>query len=138
MDPSSATDAEIVACSLEDPATFAEIRSSTGTTERSTASSEPGGESQADDRAAEVFRIAFERRGDYDLDQPSAKPWLFGIASNLTRPHRRGTTRGERLRERAAGRERRIVRPEQRLDVRSRLHRAGGGPGPTPSGDGQD
>ena len=29
------------------------------------------------------FLIAFDRRGRYDLGQPDAAPWLYGIASNL-------------------------------------------------------
>jgi len=48
----------------------------------------------------EVFRIAFERRWSYRPDRPSARPWLYGIASNLVLKHRRGVAR----RIRATGR----------------------------------
>jgi RNA polymerase sigma factor (sigma-70 family) len=37
----------------------------------------------------EVFRVAFERRESYDLDRPMARPWLYGIATNLLAKHRR-------------------------------------------------
>lgn len=43
----------------------------------------------ADDLAAETFAIAFDRRGSYDRSWPNARPWLYGIAANLIRQHRR-------------------------------------------------
>ena len=43
----------------------------------------------AEDLAIETFAIAFGRRGSYDPTQDSARPWLFGIAINLLRHHRR-------------------------------------------------
>ncbi|RMI41207.1 sigma-70 family RNA polymerase sigma factor [Actinomadura harenae] len=47
----------------------------------------------ADDVAAETFLIAFDRRGDYDLRRPDARPWLYGIASNLIARRRRAEAR---------------------------------------------
>ena len=41
----------------------------------------------ADDIAAETFLIAFRRRDTYDLSRPDARPWLYGIASNLISRH---------------------------------------------------
>jgi RNA polymerase sigma factor (sigma-70 family) len=41
----------------------------------------------------EVFRIAYERRKAFDSGRASALPWLYGIASNLLRKHRRGEAR---------------------------------------------
>jgi RNA polymerase sigma-70 factor (ECF subfamily) len=41
----------------------------------------------------DIFRIAFERRGAYDLSRPTARPWLYGIATNLVAKHRRGEAR---------------------------------------------
>ena len=41
----------------------------------------------------EVFRIAFEKRAGYDPDRPSARPWLYGIATNLLAKHRRREAR---------------------------------------------
>jgi len=43
----------------------------------------------ADDLASETFVVAFRRRADFDAAQGSARPWLFGIATNLVRHHRR-------------------------------------------------
>ena len=31
----------------------------------------------------ELFRVAFERRGAFDLERASARPWRYGIATNL-------------------------------------------------------
>ena len=31
----------------------------------------------------ETFLVAFGRRDGYDPDQPSARPWLYGIATRL-------------------------------------------------------
>jgi len=43
----------------------------------------------ADELASETFLIAFHRRATYDTGQDDARPWLFGIATNLVRSHRR-------------------------------------------------
>jgi RNA polymerase sigma factor (sigma-70 family) len=43
------------------------------------------GEELAADLASETFAIAFRRRVDYDRTRPDARPWLVGIAINLTR-----------------------------------------------------
>jgi len=43
----------------------------------------------ADDIASETFLVAFRRRDRYDLAYRSARAWLFGIATNLIREHRR-------------------------------------------------
>ncbi|GAA3219909.1 RNA polymerase sigma factor [Dactylosporangium siamense] len=47
------------------------------------------GHSVADDLNAETFLVAFRRRARYDLAQPDARPWLFGIATNLVHRQRR-------------------------------------------------
>jgi RNA polymerase sigma factor (sigma-70 family) len=56
----------------------------------------------ADDLAAETFLVAFDRRRRYDLAYPSARPWLYGIASNLVARHRRAELRRYRALARAA------------------------------------
>jgi DNA-directed RNA polymerase specialized sigma24 family protein len=43
----------------------------------------------ADDLAAEVFTIAFAQRQRYDLARECARPWLYGIATNLVGSYRR-------------------------------------------------
>jgi RNA polymerase sigma factor (sigma-70 family) len=49
-----------------------------------------------EDLAAETFRLAFDRRGTYELDRADAGPWLLGLANNLIRNHLRGCDRGRR------------------------------------------
>jgi len=49
--------------------------------------------SVADDLASDVFLTAFRRRADFDADQLSARPWLYGIAHNLLRSAYRGHSR---------------------------------------------
>ena len=51
------------------------------------------GQSRADDVASETFLIAFDRRRRYDVAHPNARPWLYGIASNLIARHHRAETR---------------------------------------------
>jgi RNA polymerase sigma factor (sigma-70 family) len=43
----------------------------------------------ADDLTAEVFLAAFAKRQRYDAARESARPWLYGIATNLISTHRR-------------------------------------------------
>lgn len=51
------------------------------------------GTPDADDLAGDVFRVAFERRHDFDVGAESARPWLYGIATNLVRSARRSERR---------------------------------------------
>jgi RNA polymerase sigma-70 factor (ECF subfamily) len=55
----------------------------------------------ADDLTAETFLIAFRRRHRYDLSRPDARPWLYGIATNLVGQHRRDEAHRLRLRRAA-------------------------------------
>ncbi len=41
----------------------------------------------------DVFRIAFEKRSAYDCNRANARPWLYGIATNLLAHHRRSEAR---------------------------------------------
>jgi DNA-directed RNA polymerase specialized sigma24 family protein len=41
------------------------------------------GADAADDVVAETFLLAFGQRDRYDLSRASARPWLYGIATNL-------------------------------------------------------
>ena len=68
----------------------------------------------AEDLLSEVYRIAFERRGDYDLARVSARPWLYGIAANLVARSGRDTAR--RLRATAAA----AARPDYSEDPAER------------------
>jgi len=51
------------------------------------------GRDAADDLVAETFLVAFRQRGRYDPDQPSARPWLYGIATRLVSRRRRDEVR---------------------------------------------
>ena len=53
----------------------------------------------AHDLVAEVFLIAWRRRA-IAPDEPNLRPWLFKVASNVLRNHRRGAARRMRLHER--------------------------------------
>lgn len=47
----------------------------------------------AEDVASETFLIAFDRRNTFDMSCPDARPWLYGIASNLVARHVRTESR---------------------------------------------
>jgi RNA polymerase sigma-70 factor (ECF subfamily) len=59
------------------------------------------GDGPADDVAAETFLAAFAQRDRYDARRPQARAWLYGIATNLLRRHRRTEARAYRAIERA-------------------------------------
>lgn len=47
----------------------------------------------ADDIVAETFLLAFRQRDRYDQSRADARPWLYGIATNLIGRHRRAEVR---------------------------------------------
>jgi RNA polymerase sigma factor (sigma-70 family) len=51
------------------------------------------GAAVADDVVAETFLAAFRQRQRYDLARLDARPWLYGIATNLIGRHRRTEAR---------------------------------------------
>ena len=51
------------------------------------------GRENAEDLGAETFIVAFSARNRYDLSRANALPWLYGIATNLIRRHRRTEVR---------------------------------------------
>lgn len=59
---------------------------------------------EAEGLLGEVFRIAFERRGTFDRERESARPWLYGIASKLVAKHHRSEARRLRATARLAAR----------------------------------
>ena len=56
----------------------------------------------ADELASETFVRAFAARARYDRGRVDASPWLYGIATNLLRGHRRAEARRMRAYARAA------------------------------------
>src|SRR5580700_5756294 len=55
------------------------------------------GRQVADDLVAETFLTAFAKRDRYDLGYSDARPWLYGIATNLVGQHRRDEVRQYRI-----------------------------------------
>ena len=51
------------------------------------------GEDAADDLVAETFLLAFRQRDRYDMSRADARPWLYGIVTNLIGRHRRAEVR---------------------------------------------
>jgi RNA polymerase sigma-70 factor (ECF subfamily) len=95
-DPSrEPTDAALIAASRTDPERFAALfRRHAPAIMRYTV--RRLGQDPADDIVAETFLVAFRRRGAYDAARPDARPWLYGIATNLIRRHRRAEVRALR------------------------------------------
>ncbi|WP_378251761.1 RNA polymerase sigma factor [Actinomadura gamaensis] len=82
------TDAATIERSLDEPERFADVFDRYYDAIHGYAARRLG-PAAADDVAAETFLIAFDRRAGYDLARPDARPWLYGIASNLiARRHR--------------------------------------------------
>ncbi len=51
------------------------------------------GQDAAEDIVAETFLLAFRQRDSYDSGRTDARPWLYGIATNLIGRHRRAEIR---------------------------------------------
>ncbi len=79
----------------------------------------------ADDLAAEVFTIAFAQRQRYDLARECARPWLYGIATNLAGTYRRQEQRRYRALARADAQ---AVAPSDEDLVTERVSAAAAGP----------
>ena len=59
----------------------------------------------ADDLTAETFLRAFKGRRNFEVSEGDVAPWLFGIATNLVRHHRRDEQRRFRIARDVAVRE---------------------------------
>ncbi|MGX6604491.1 RNA polymerase sigma factor [Micromonosporaceae bacterium Da 78-11] len=57
------------------------------------------GEQHADDLVGETFLTAFRRRDSFRPEHRDARPWLYGIATNLIAQHRRDEVRAYRLQQ---------------------------------------
>jgi RNA polymerase sigma factor (sigma-70 family) len=78
----------------------------------------------AEELAAETFTRALRGLTRYDDDRPDALPWLYGIAANLARRHRRTELR----RLRAYARTGRDPLLDEHADAPARLDAAAAGP----------
>jgi len=98
------------------------------------------GRSAADDLVAEAFLAAYRDRARFDPDRGEVRSWLFGIATNLARRHRRSELRGLAAVARAAGLA--LVpadepgrRVPERVDAAERVARMAGALAALPPGD---
>jgi RNA polymerase sigma factor (sigma-70 family) len=79
----------------------------------------------ADDLAAEVFVVAFAQRGRYDLARDCARPWLYGIATNLAGSYQRREQRRYRALARAGTR---LESPSDEDAIADRVSASAAGP----------
>ena len=86
------SDAAVIAASLDAPALFGTIFDRHATVLHRYFVRRLGPD-EAESMVGEVFRIAFEKRTVYDQLRPTARPWLYGIATNLLAKHRRREAR---------------------------------------------
>ena len=98
------TDSDIIRRSRDSPAIFGELY------DRHAAviyryAARRAGDSAADDVTSETFLVAWEQLEAYDLDRDDARPWLFGIATNLLRRHHRAEAKVLKAAAKAASRE---------------------------------
>ena len=85
-DPGGDDDGSVVARSVGDPEQFATLfRRHSPVIQRYVI--RRIGPAAADDVVAETFLIAFRQRASFRPDCPDARPWLYGIATNLVRRH---------------------------------------------------
>jgi RNA polymerase sigma factor (sigma-70 family) len=88
LSPTQETDAAIIQRSVREPELFAAVFDRYYAQIHGYAARRLGA-SLADDTASETFVAAFARRDRYDVSYVDARPWLYGIASNLiAREHR--------------------------------------------------
>jgi RNA polymerase sigma factor (sigma-70 family) len=86
------SDAETIRASLDDPGRFGALFDRHATVVFRYLVRRVGVD-EAESLLGDVFRVAFERRTTYDLARPNARPWLYGIATNLLAHHRRSEAR---------------------------------------------
>ncbi|HEY3842297.1 MAG TPA: RNA polymerase sigma factor [Acidimicrobiales bacterium] len=100
MEPSGSldncSDPGVISSSLREPAAFGEIfdRYVVDITRFLARRSNP---EFVEDLVAETFVTAFRVRHSFDVQRLNARPWLYGIATNVLRHHFRGELRRARL-----------------------------------------
>jgi RNA polymerase sigma factor (sigma-70 family) len=95
-------DSEVIGSSLRDPNAFAELfHRHSGEIGRYV--TRRVGPVTAEDIVAETFLVAFRRRVSYDGSHKDSRPWLYGIATNVIRRHRRDEVRALRALARTGG-----------------------------------
>ena len=107
-------DADVIASSLQEPARFGAVFDRHATVVFRYLVRRVGVD-EADALLGEVFRVAFEKRATYDTARPDARPWLYGIATNLLARHRRGEARRIRATARLLARQRPADDPAEQV-----------------------
>lgn len=92
LDFEMSTDADVIARSVDDPDAFAVLFDRHAVTIHGYLSRRVGPHI-ADDLTAETFLVALKKRSGYDSAQANARPWFYGIATNLLHRHHRQETR---------------------------------------------
>ena len=98
------TDSEIIRRSRDSPAVFGELYDRHASAIYRYAARRAG-EFAADDVTSETFLVAWEHLETYDTGRDDARPWLFGIATNLLRQHHRAEAKVLKTAARSATRE---------------------------------
>jgi RNA polymerase sigma-70 factor (ECF subfamily) len=86
------TDAEVITRSLAEPQAFATVYDRHASLLFRFLIRRAGRDA-ADELIGDTFRIAFERRDSFDTRYTSARPWIYGIATNLLAKQRRSDAR---------------------------------------------
>ena len=120
-----APDADVIAASLDRPAAFGTIFDRHATVLHRYLVRRLGPD-DAEAIIGEVFRIAFERRATFDPERAGdgARPWLYGIATNLLAKHRRREARRLHAVARLAADRGAAARPGRRRRRRGRRRAA--------------
>jgi RNA polymerase sigma factor (sigma-70 family) len=95
-----ADDATVIECSWRDPEQFAVLFDRHAPLIHRYINRRVGHQ-VADDLVAETFLAAFGKRHGYNLSYADARPWLYGMATNLIGQHRREERRQYRIRQAA-------------------------------------
>ena len=98
------TDNDIIRRARDSPAVFGELYDRHSSIIYRYAARRAG-DFAADDVTSETFLVAWEQLETYDLDREDARPWLFGIATNLLRRHHRAEAKMLKVAAKAASRD---------------------------------
>lgn len=95
------TDSEVISASTATPAEFATVFDRHFDSVHAYLQRRLGRD-LADELASQTFLVAFDNRARYDVARADARPWLFGIATNVLCRHHRQEQRQLRAYERSA------------------------------------
>lgn len=98
------TDSDIIRRSRDSPTVFGELYDRHASAIYRYAARRAG-DFAADDVTSETFLVAWEQLDSYDSGRDDARPWLFGIATNLLRRHHRAEAKVLKTAAKSASRE---------------------------------